>query len=365
MKGQASVLYHLIFLICFLNNALGQGNLMIDEGTVLSIESGSTFTLQNADLINYGDLTTENSTLHLQAYEKDITLEGIPFSLTNLSLDARDRKVYLVTEMEVREELRLISGVLDLGSAELTLGETSGRIMGETNQNRVSASEGGEIIKIAELNNPNRVNPGNLGIEISCSERLGRTEIRRGHVRASLPSGMSIARYFSLVPEVPVNESIHLRFYFLDVEKSEETEKQQLWKKSRNRWQALKTEAISAPTDPVSNWVSGSDFELAAKYIVGPEQELEESLGSIPSAFTPNSDGVNDYFEIPWIQNHPEAQVSIFDRWGELVFRETGYHRAPWNGRHNGKVLPSSTFFYVIRFPTGKAPLKGKISIVR
>lgn len=365
MKGQASVLYSLIFLICGLHTVHGQTNLMIDEGTVLNIEDGSTITLQNASLVNYGSLVTQMSTLHLQAYTEDVSLEGNPFSLTNLSIDARDHRIMLETALEIREELRLVSGVLDLGSSELTLGETSGRITGETNQNRITASEGGEIIKIAELNRPNRANPGNLGMEMTCGEQLGRTEIRRGHIPSSLPAGMSVARYFKVTPQIPVSENIHLRFYFLDTEKTEETEQLQLWKKSRNRWHALKIEANSTPVDPVSNWISGSDFELAEKYIVGPEQSLEESLGSIPSAFTPNADGVNDYFEIPWIQNHPEAQVSIFDRWGELIFRETGYHRAPWNGSHNGKVLPSSTFFYIIRFPAGKVPLKGKISIVR
>ncbi len=364
MKGHIPVLCSLIFLICW-NNSYGQGNLVIDEGTVLNISEGTAFTIRNTHLINHGDLISENSTLHLMTRTGDISLEGNAFSVANLAIEAREHTVNLATTLEVREELKLVSGILDLRASELLLGESSGRITGETNQNRITASDGGEVVKIAELISPNRNNPGNLGIEITCNENLGRTEIRRGHIPSSLPSGMSVARYFRVIPGSPVSQNVQLRFYFLDAEKNEETEKHQIWKKSRNRWQSLKTEALSAPTDPMSNWVSGSDFELAPQYIVGPEQQLEESLGSIPSAFTPNADGVNDYFEIPWIQNHPEAQVSIFDRWGELIFRETGYHRTPWNGKHKGKTLPSSTFFYIIRFPAGKAPLKGKISIVR
>ncbi|GAB5522975.1 MAG: hypothetical protein Roseis2KO_08470 [Roseivirga sp.] len=338
---------------------------MVDEGTVLSISDGSTLTLSNANLTLNGTMAAEQSELYLLADSKDISVEGNSFTLSELSIEGNDHKVMLATSIEVKNELRLVKGMLDLGSTDLILGEENGRISGENNLNRITASEGGEIVKVAELSSPNGVNPGNLGLEITCRQSLGRTEIRRGHLASSLPTGMSAARYFRVIPAANVNEDINLRFYFLDAERNEPTQTHQLWKKSRNRWQAIKTEATSAPTDPTSNWVSGSDFELAERYIVGPEQQLEESLGSIPSAFTPNADGKNDYFEIPWIQNHPDAQVSIFNRWGELVLRQTAYHRSPWNGTHRGKLLPSSTFYYTIRFAAGKAPLKGKISIVR
>ncbi|MCE7991721.1 MAG: gliding motility-associated C-terminal domain-containing protein [Roseivirga sp.] len=362
MKRQCTILTLLITLsIC---PAKAQGNLIIDEGTVLSIVEGSTFTLQNASLTNHGTIGASNSKLHLSA-DHNIKLKGNPFELSNLSIDVHGHEVKLTTSMEVKKELRLLAGILDLGSERLTLGEESGRISGENNENRITASDGGEIVKIAELINPNRSNPGNLGIELSCGQHLGRTEIRRGHLATALPSGMSVARHFSIRTETPVSEDINFRFYFLDAERNAPNQRHQLWKKSRNRWQAMKTEASSAPSDPFPLWLSGSDFELAQQYIVGPEHDIEETLSSIPSAFTPNADGVNDFFEIPWIQNHPEAEVSIYNRWGDLILKQTGYHRSPWNGTHNGRLLASSSFYYIIRLTTGKAPLKGKISIVR
>ncbi len=365
MKRQVAVLILFTCLACLPGKTQAQGSLMVDEGTVLSISDGSTLTLQNAGLTVHGVMAAEHSQLYLLADSKGITVGGNSFTLSDLSIEGGDHKVLLATSIEVKNELRLVKGMLDLGSSDLILGEENGRVSGENNLNRITASEGGELVKTIELDSPQGANPGNLGIEITSRQSLGRTEIRRGHMASSLPTGMSVARYFRIVPEATVNEDIDFRFYFLDAERSEPAETHQLWKKSRNRWQAIKTEAASAPADPASNWISGSDFELAERYIVGPEQQLEETLGSIPSAFTPNADGKNDYFEIPWIQNHPDAQVSIFNRWGELVLRQTAYHRSPWNGEHKGKLLPSSTFYYTIRFAAGKAPLKGKISIVR
>lgn len=365
MKGQNAVLLILLTLTPLISVAHDQGNLTVSEGTVFTISDGTTFTLADASLVNDGMIEADKSNIYIFSDNKNTTIEGNPLELYNLSIHTLDHQVLLKTSLEVKNELKLVQGLFDLGSQELTLGEDGGRISGENNQNRITASNGGEIVKIAEISNPNGSNPGNLGIEITCRQALGRTEIRRGHLPASLPTGMSVARYFRVLPEHPINEDINFRFYFLDVEKTDREQKHQLWKKSRNRWKAMKTAESSAPSDQFSHWVSGSDFELAQQYIVGPEQQLEETLGSIPSAFTPNADGVNDFFEIPWIQNHPEAQVSIFNRWGDLILRQKEYHRSPWAGKHKGKQLSSSTFFYIIQFRSGKAPLKGKISIVR
>ncbi|SMO58424.1 T9SS type B sorting domain-containing protein [Solitalea koreensis] len=64
---------------------------------------------------------------------------------------------------------------------------------------------------------------------------------------------------------------------------------------------------------------------------------------SIPTAFTPNGDNVNDYFVIPGIE---EVQNSIFiyNRWGDEVYRKNNYQNN-WNG----SSLPSGTYYYVLK----------------
>ena len=49
------------------------------------------------------------------------------------------------------------------------------------------------------------------------------------------------------------------------------------------------------------------------------------------------------------IDNFPKAEVTVFDRWGQIVFKTIGYPTsARWNGTRNGKALPASTYYYTI-----------------
>lgn len=86
----------------------------------------------------------------------------------------------------------------------------------------------------------------------------------------------------------------------------------------------------------------------------------------IPSAFTPNDDGVNDFFEVVYINQYVDNQVIIYDRSGQIVFKTTGYSN-DWDGTYKDKPLPSSTYFYFIDLRTGDENdiYKGSISIVR
>jgi gliding motility-associated-like protein len=73
----------------------------------------------------------------------------------------------------------------------------------------------------------------------------------------------------------------------------------------------------------------------------------------IPQAFTPNSDGDNDYFEIVGLENYPINHLTIFNRWGNIVF-ETDNYTNDWQGTTNvnltlgGELLPTGTYFYIL-----------------
>ena len=67
------------------------------------------------------------------------------------------------------------------------------------------------------------------------------------------------------------------------------------------------------------------------------------------SGFSPNGDGVNDHFAIRGIENFPDNEVSVFNRWGNRVFLKKGYTNMDgWEGTWNSKNLPDGTYFYVI-----------------
>ncbi len=85
---------------------------------------------------------------------------------------------------------------------------------------------------------------------------------------------------------------------------------------------------------------------------------------SIPNIFSPNNDGINDTWRIPFLQAYPGAVISIYDRYGLRVFHSTGYSK-DWDGRHKNKDLPIGTYYYIIAVAPGRKPLSGSISILR
>ena len=68
---------------------------------------------------------------------------------------------------------------------------------------------------------------------------------------------------------------------------------------------------------------------------------------SIPNAFSPNGDGVNDTWHILQLSNYTNANVTVFNRNGQPVYKSIGY-LTEWDGNYNGQPLPVGTYYYVI-----------------
>ena len=68
------------------------------------------------------------------------------------------------------------------------------------------------------------------------------------------------------------------------------------------------------------------------------------------NGFTPNGDGLNDFWIIDNIEKFPNNKVYIFNRWGNKIFQTTEYNNTNnvWDGKLNGQLVPSGTYFYVI-----------------
>tara|TARA_R110002049_G_scaffold272291_1_gene449775 strand:- start:7112 stop:13801 length:6690 start_codon:yes stop_codon:yes gene_type:complete len=81
-------------------------------------------------------------------------------------------------------------------------------------------------------------------------------------------------------------------------------------------------------------------------------------------AITPNGDGINDTWIIRGIENHPNAVVSVYNRYGHEVFKAIDYQN-DWSGRYSSRSenLPAGSYYYVIDFRNGSAPMDGWIFI--
>jgi len=91
----------------------------------------------------------------------------------------------------------------------------------------------------------------------------------------------------------------------------------------------------------------------------------EENCLFIPTIFTPNSDGLNDTFDIYGIEYYPEASVFIYDRWGVKKFESKNNTYVPWDGLTDGVENEIGTYYYVIELNTGQKKYSGSITLKR
>ncbi len=87
----------------------------------------------------------------------------------------------------------------------------------------------------------------------------------------------------------------------------------------------------------------------------------------IPSAFTPNGDGINDFFGVK-AEGIKQFKLQIFNRWGELVFESNDMYTL-WDGTYLGdKITSTDVYVYKVK-ATGinDKPLpeeKGRVTLV-
>lgn len=85
---------------------------------------------------------------------------------------------------------------------------------------------------------------------------------------------------------------------------------------------------------------------------------------TVPNAFSPNGDGINDLWNLENIDSYPGATIEIFNRYGERVFSSQGYARS-FDGTFSGKVLPVGTYYYLIRPNNGRKEKSGALTLIR
>ena len=85
---------------------------------------------------------------------------------------------------------------------------------------------------------------------------------------------------------------------------------------------------------------------------------------NIANTFTPNGDGINDYWVINGIANYPAAEVRVFTRNGQKVFYSKGY-ATPFDGTFEGKKLPEGVYYYIINLHSNCSLLSGSLTIIR
>lgn len=89
----------------------------------------------------------------------------------------------------------------------------------------------------------------------------------------------------------------------------------------------------------------------------------------MPNAFTPNGDGLNDYFRLSHNGYIFVRKFEVFNRFGQMVYGAYGANAAEgWDGTFNGKPCDVGTYFYYINLETKEnqtISLKGDVTLLR
>ena len=103
---------------------------------------------------------------------------------------------------------------------------------------------------------------------------------------------------------------------------------------------------------------------------IGSVKVTNDCYMSIPNVFTPNGDGMNDYFFPRQFLTSGLSSFSlqIFNRWGTLIFETNSLSGSGWDGKFNNVDQPSGAYVYIIdgTFKDGqKEHHQGNVTLLR
>ena len=143
------------------------------------------------------------------------------------------------------------------------------------------------------------------------------------------------------------------------------------WYSDNSLTNVLSTQGSYTPPNTMgstSYYVTATENECQ-----GPAQMLTinfvECGITIPTAFTPDGDNVNDFWKINDLDAiYPNNVVHVYNRLGNQIYesREGTYNETPWDGRFKNKDLPVGSYYYIIEYNDGATKkTSGNVSILK
>lgn len=114
-------------------------------------------------------------------------------------------------------------------------------------------------------------------------------------------------------------------------------------------------------------WLTVSGAGCSASDTLYVTEETCAASVEMPNVFSPNSDGENDRFRPILFEGVIDAELIIYNRWGNEVFRTTNVKRG-WDGTYNGNACSAGTYFWIVRYVPIKGQaqdLKGTVTLLR
>lgn len=119
--------------------------------------------------------------------------------------------------------------------------------------------------------------------------------------------------------------------------------------KSTYLWQDFSTLNKFDVNESGTYYVQATNFCGVDSDTIKIEVEKCECNVYMPNAFTPNGDGINDSYGSNFECEYEEFRLSIFNRWGELIFESSSQYQF-WDGTYNGTEVPSGNYVYKLMY---------------
>jgi gliding motility-associated-like protein len=119
-------------------------------------------------------------------------------------------------------------------------------------------------------------------------------------------------------------------------------------------------------------------LRVTTQYGCASEDEVRFSVACgkgavyMPNAFTPNSDGKNDQFNIKGYGIQRVKSFRIFNRWGQMVFKKENFlpndKYSGWDGYYNGRLADAGAYVYIVEVTCNEGKpvvVKGTVVLIR
>ncbi|HYF30777.1 MAG TPA: T9SS type A sorting domain-containing protein [Chitinophagaceae bacterium] len=256
----------ILFALLIAGNAAA-AQLKIESGAQFVLSGNAQLTLHNTGFVNNGAFGPGTGLVRFTGNTVASISGSNPVQFFELEINKNANtelhsSVMLSRNIQVAQRVLLTSGYLNLNGSNLDLG-TFGFLDGEGDTKRVTG--GGRVIATANLNAPNGVNPGNLGARITSSQNLGIVTIRRGHQPHAVTPGVTIMKFFDIVPVNNTALNATLRLHYLNSDLYGVDEKSMVFAKSINNGATLTNEGFTS-RDTVLNYVEKSGLNSLARF---------------------------------------------------------------------------------------------------
>lgn len=135
------------------------------------------------------------------------------------------------------------------------------------------------------------------------------------------------------------------------------------------RWTPANGLSSSTSLQPSASPVSDQVYRLTATTPEGCSAWDEVKILApadvfIPNSFTPNGDGINDRWHIPFLMQSDAVEIKIFNRDGFTVYQSTGIKQG-WDGNYKDLPMPAGTYVYFLNLPGQQKSYKGTLTLIR